>query len=90
MFKELSLDCIVVGSSLIRKKEKLAKMTTRCHLFYHSLSFAVTCCHSLSLVVTRCVTRLPFYKRSITTEDIKNKDLLAKKTSTRRFNLYTS
>ena len=31
------------------KKEKLVKMTTRCH----SLVFVVTCCHSLSFVVTR-------------------------------------
>ena len=47
----------MVGSSLIRKKEKLAEMVTR----YHSLSFVVTRCHllyhSLSLVFTRCTTR---------------------------------
>ena len=53
-FKEFSLGCLVVGSSLIWKKEKLAEMVTRCH----SLSFVVTrCttrCHSLSFVVTRC------------------------------------
>ena len=30
------------------------RCTTRCHLFYHLLSF----------VVTRCITRLSFYKRS--------------------------
>ena len=56
-FKEFSLGCLVVGSSLIWKKEKLAEMVTRCH----SLSFVVTrCttrCHSLSFVVTRCTTR---------------------------------
>ena len=55
-FKEFSLGCLVVGSSLIWKKEKLAEITTRCH----SLSFIVTCCttrcYSLSLVVIRCTT----------------------------------
>ena len=52
--------------------------TTRCHslslvvplvVTCHSLSLVVpllvTCCHSLSLVVTRCATRLSFNKRSI-------------------------
>ena len=61
MFKEFSLGCLVVGSSLIWKKEKLAEMVTRCH----SLSLVVplvvtrctTRCHSLSFVVTRCTTR---------------------------------
>ena len=57
----------MVGSSLIRKKRKLAKITTRCHSLscvslvviccYHSLSFVVIRCHSLSLVATRCTTR---------------------------------
>ena len=42
MFKEFSLGCLVVVSSLISKKEKLAEMVTR---------------HSVSLVVTRCATR---------------------------------
>ena len=64
MFKELSLECLMVASSLIWKKEKLAKMVTRCH----SLSLIVIRCHSLyhslSLVVIRCTTRLSFYKRS--------------------------
>ena len=32
--------------------------------FVVPLSFAATHCHLLSLVVTRCTTRLPFYKRS--------------------------
>ena len=61
-FKEFTLGCLVVISSLIRQKRKLIKMTTRSHslLFavltdfhslYHSLSFIVTRCHSLSLVV---------------------------------------
>ena len=53
-FNEFSLGCLVVGSSLIGKKEKLVEMVTRCH----SLSLVVTCCttrcHSLSLVVIRC------------------------------------
>ena len=69
MFKEFCLGCLVVGSSLISKKEKLAEMVTRCH----SVSLVVTrcttrCtirCHSLSLliprVVTRCTTRQSFY-----------------------------
>ena len=43
MFKEFSLRCLVVGSSLIGKKEKLAEMVTHCH----SLSFVVIRCHSL-------------------------------------------
>ena len=45
-FKEFSLGCLVVDSSLIRKKEKLAEMVTR-----------VIRCHSLSLVVNRCTSR---------------------------------
>ena len=59
-FKEFSLGCLVVGSSLIWKKEKLAEMVTRCRSLslvvtrYHSLSLVVTLYHSLSLVVTRC------------------------------------
>ena len=53
-FKEFSLGCLVVGSSLIWKKEKLAEMVTRCRSLCHSLSFLVTRCHSLSFVVTRC------------------------------------
>ena len=48
--KRVSLGCIVVGSSFIKKKGKSVKMTTRCH----SLSLVVICCHSLSFVVTRC------------------------------------
>ena len=67
----MSLGCLVVGSSLIWKKEKLTEMVTRCHLFpfvatrchslYHSLSFIITRCnslyHSLLLVVPLAVTR---------------------------------
>ena len=53
-FKEFSLGCLVVGSSLIWKKEKLAEMVIRCRSLYHSLSFLVTRCHYLSFVVTRC------------------------------------
>ena len=65
--KEFALGCIVVGSSIIRNKGKLVKMTTRCQLLpfvvthYHSLPVVVTHCDSLSLVVplvvTRCTTR---------------------------------
>ena len=51
--KGFSLGCLVVDSSLIWKKEELAEMATRCHL--------------LSFVVTWCVTRLSFYKRSLLT-----------------------
>ena len=58
MFKEFSLECLVVGSSLIWKKRKISRNG-------HSLSLVVplvvTRCHSLSLVVplvvTRCTTR---------------------------------
>ena len=43
--------------------------TTRCHSLYHSLSFVlplvVICYHSFSFDVTRCTTRLSFYKRSL-------------------------
>ena len=39
----------------------------RCHLLYHSLSLVVPLvfilCRSLSFVLTRCTTRLSFYKR---------------------------
>ena len=38
MFKEFSLGCSEVGSALIRKKEKLAEIATRCH----SMSLDVT------------------------------------------------
>ena len=79
MFKEFSLGCLVVASSLIWKKEKIVEMVTCCHslslvvircaIQCHSLSLVVIRCHSLyhslSLVVTRCTTRLSFYKRSV-------------------------
>ena len=52
-FKGFSLGWLVVGSSLIRKKENSRND--------YSLSFVVTRCHSLSLVtpfvVIRCTTR---------------------------------
>ena len=51
--------CIEVCSSFIWKKWNLVKMTACCHL----PSFAVTRCHSLSLVTTRCLSlyhSLPF------------------------------
>ena len=57
----------MVGSSIIQKKVKLAKMTTPCR----SLSFIVIGCPSLSFIVTRffslythSTTCLSFYKRS--------------------------
>ena len=70
-FKKFSLGCLVGGSSLIWKKEKLAEMVTlchsfsfvvtRCHSLYHSLSFAVTrcttCCHLLYHSLSFVVTR---------------------------------
>ena len=51
------------------KKSSIAKKVIReIFLLYHSLSFVVTRCHSLPLVVplvvTRFTTRLSFYKRS--------------------------
>ena len=56
-FKVFSLGCLVVGSSLIRRKRKLAKVTTCCH----SLSPVFTCCntrcHLLLITVIRCTTR---------------------------------
>ena len=59
-FKEVSLRCLVVGSSLIWKKKKnkpkWSLVVICCHSLYHSLSFLVTRCHSLSFVFTRCTT----------------------------------
>ena len=54
-FKELSLGCFVVGSSLVRKKENSAEIVTRCHSLYHQFSIVVplvdfpctTRCHSM-------------------------------------------
>ena len=62
MFKEFSLGCLMVASSHIIKKGKLAEMDIRCHSLYYSLSLVVplvvtrciTRCHSLSFIVTRC------------------------------------
>ena len=55
-FKEFSLGCLEVDSSLIRKKAVI-----RGHSLYHSLSLVVPLvvirCHSLSFFVTRCTTR---------------------------------
>ena len=60
-FKEFSLECLVVGSSLIWKKRKISRnghslsfVVTRCTTQCHSLSLVVTLCHLLSLVVIRC------------------------------------
>ena len=64
MFKEFCLGCLVIASSLIWKKEKLAKMVTRCHSLSFVVPLVITRCHSLSFVVTRCTTRLSFYKKS--------------------------
>ena len=54
-FKEFPLESLVVDSSLIRKKEELPEMATRCHSLYHSYSLleslVVIRCHSLSLDV---------------------------------------
>ena len=68
--QEFSLGCFVLGFSLIwkKKKEKLAEMVARCQslsLVYHSLSLLVTCCHSLSFVVTRCNTRCHSLQHSL-------------------------
>ena len=47
----------------------LSFAVTRCHSLYHSLPFVVTRCYSLSLavrlVVTRCTSRLSFYRRCV-------------------------
>ena len=47
-------------------------VVTRCHLLSLVVSLVVTHCHSLSLDVTRCTTRLSFYKRSQIRLHIKN------------------
>ena len=54
MFEGFSIGCLVVGSSLIWKKEKLPEMVTCCHL----LSLVVPLVSLVvPLVVTRCTTR---------------------------------
>ena len=75
MFKEFSLGYLVVGSSLIWKKEKLVEMVTRCHLLsfvvtrchslYHSLSLVVTHYHSLSIVVPFVAIRFHSFHHSL-------------------------
>ena len=68
-FKEFSLECLVVCSSPIWKKEKLSAMVTRCHSL--SLVFplvGIRCdslYHSLLLVIIWCTTCLSVYNRSI-------------------------
>ena len=60
MFKEFFLGCLLVGSSIIWKKEKLAKMVTCCHSLSFVVPVVVTRCHSsfiVQLVITRCTTR---------------------------------
>ena len=49
-FKEPSLGCLVIGSSVTRKNGRLPTMTSHCHL----LSFVIIPCHSLSFDFTRC------------------------------------
>ena len=60
-FKDFFLVCLVVGSLFIRKKGENSWND-------HLLSLIVIGCHSLSLVVllvvTRCITRLSFFKQS--------------------------
>ena len=63
-------------SLVVIRCHSLPSVVIRCHslyhslsfVVYHSLSFAVIRCHSLyqtlPTVVTRCTTRLSFYKRS--------------------------
>ena len=55
--EEFSEGYLVVGASLIRKKAKLAEITTGCYSLYHSLPFAFVRCHllyhSLLVLVTR-------------------------------------
>ena len=56
---------VPISRFLSRKKGKLSEITTHCHSFL----LTVIRCHSLSfvvpLVVTRCITRLSFNKRSV-------------------------
>ena len=63
MFKEFSLECLVVAPLLFEKKKNQPKwslVVTRCHSLNHSLSLVVPLvvirCHSLSFVVARCTT----------------------------------
>ena len=42
----------------------VALVVTRCHSLSPVVPLAVIRCHSLSFAVTRCTTRLSFYKRS--------------------------
>ena len=51
MFKK-SLECVVVSFSVIREKEKIAKMTTGCHSLSLVEPLVVSRCHSLSLDVS--------------------------------------
>ena len=70
-----SLSFLVIRCHLLHHSLSLAVSfvviccTTRCHSLYHSLSFVlplvVICYHSFSFDVTRCTTRLSFYKRSL-------------------------
>ena len=59
-----TLPFLFVVPLVVTRCHSLSFVVTRCHSLYHSLSFVVTRCHSLSLFVTRCTTRLSFYKRS--------------------------
>ena len=63
-FKEFSLGCLVVGSSLIWEKEKLVKMVTRCHSLSLIVPLVVIPCHSLSLFVICCHWLSPAVIRS--------------------------
>ena len=62
----------LVAPLVVTRCHSLSLVVIRCHslyrLLYHSLSLVVICCHSLyhslSLVFTRCTTRLSFYKSS--------------------------
>ena len=51
-FKEFFLGCLVVRSSLMGKKEKLAEMTSCYDPFSLVVLLVVICCHSLSLDVS--------------------------------------
>ena len=67
-----SLSLAVIRCHLLY--HSLSLVVISCHSFHHSFSLVVILCHllythchsfhSLSLFVTRCTTRLPFYKRS--------------------------
>ena len=64
--EEFSEGYLVVGASLIRKKAKLAEITTGCYSLSLVVTRCTTRCHSLLFVVTCCTTRCQFLSLVIT------------------------